>query len=623
MVSVGSALSGSGRVCHDRACFVPFTVRGWAPPAHHDGDGREGEKRGSRCEPGTSIRACRATAMTTTPQRGRHRSVAPAGRLRPGKRRVWVWFAAAAIVVVAAIIGYQVVRSEGQGGSVAAPAPPCGVVRVVTSSTFASVVERVSATMASGVPCLRADVRIADRQAALLEIQAARADVWIADDASLQAEAPQLLADSREAGAGEVLATSPIYMVSDRATAQRINGAGGSWQGLARLVTRPDGVRLTLRDPRQSVDGLIAAGDLGETVWQTDGMNASALSLSKAFSRTRTVVDADIALPAHSGEVGLVPEHALMRRLPGLRNDLVILTGSDQTALLRFAWLPTKRGMADSAVVARLRRLRAALTGPAGVDAVAAAGLRTPRGGPPPGDAAGRLPKVTAPAFQVLAPHHLDHVFATWYPSDRRANILIVVDVSGSMAARPPGARSPLIDVVRDACRTVAALLPDEAELGLWEFGTHLDGKRDYLELLPVAAMSPAHRKATGVAIDRVSVRRTGTGLYDTTLAAFKAMAARPRTGVPNHVLIFTDGRNEADPNSLTVRTLAAQLAELAGRGSPTNLTVLAFGTETDADQVAKAVKPVDGYVEVSRTDQDVAAAFVHLAAGGLHAGGT
>ena len=102
----------------------------------------------------------------------------------------------------------------------------------------------------------------------------------------------------------------------------------------------------------------------------------------EAFSRTRTVVDADIALPEHSGEVGLVPEYALIRRLPELGNDLVILTGRDQTALLRFAWLPTERGMADSAGVERLRRLRAALTGPAGVAAVAAAGLRTPGGVP-------------------------------------------------------------------------------------------------------------------------------------------------------------------------------------------------------------------------------------------------
>jgi hypothetical protein len=562
--------------------------------------------------------------VTTTPQHGRHKLVAPAGRQRPRRRHVPLWFAAIAVIVVAAIVGYQVVRSEGRAGSDAAPPPACGVVRVVTSSTFAPVVKRVSATMASRSPCLRADVTIADRQAAPLEIQIAHADVWIADDASLQAEAPQLLADDgREAGAGEVLATSPIYMVSDRPTAQRISRAGGSWQGLVRLLTRPDGIRLALRDPRQSVDGLIAAGDLGETVWERDGMNASALSLSKAFSRTRTMVDAGIALPEHSGEVGLVPEYALMRRLPELGNDLVIMTGRDQTALLRFAWLPTKTGMGDSEAVMALRRLRAALTGPAGVDAVAAAGLRTPGGAPPPGDAAGRLPTVTAPPFPVLAPHHLDHVFATWYPADRRANILIVIDVSGSMAARPPGARSPLIDVVRDACRTVADLLPNDAELGLWEFGTHLDGTRDYLELLPVAAMSPAHRKAAGLAIDGVSVRQTGTGLYDTTLAAYKTMAATPRTGIPNHVLIFTDGRNEADPNSLTVRTLADQLAKLAGRGSPTNLTVLAFGTETDGDQVAKAIKPVDGLVEVSRTDQDVAAAFVHLAAGGLHAEGS
>src|SRR4249920_4082959 len=143
--------------------------------------------------------------MTTTPQHGRHKLVAPAGRQRPRRRHVRLWFAAIAAIVVAAIVGYQVVRSEGRAGLDATPPPACGVVRVVTSSTFAPVVKRVSATMASRSPCLRADVTIADRQAAPLEIQIAHADVWIADDASLQAEAPQLLADDgRAAGAGEV-----------------------------------------------------------------------------------------------------------------------------------------------------------------------------------------------------------------------------------------------------------------------------------------------------------------------------------------------------------------------------------------------------------------------------------
>ena len=46
---------------------------------------------------------------------------------------------------------------------------------------------------------------------------------------------------------------------------------------------------------------------------------------------------------------------------------------------------------------------------------------------------------MTEPAFPVLAPHHLDHVFATWYPADRRANILTVVDVSGSIGAARQG----------------------------------------------------------------------------------------------------------------------------------------------------------------------------------------
>ena len=108
------------------------------------------------------------------PSRGRARSVAPAGRQRPGKGRVRVWFAATAMAVVAAIV---VVAASGirWTGAGAGEAFCRGAPRQLRGGASGDVLdicaggEARAATLAGRAPCLRADVRIADRQAAPLE----------------------------------------------------------------------------------------------------------------------------------------------------------------------------------------------------------------------------------------------------------------------------------------------------------------------------------------------------------------------------------------------------------------------------------------------------------------------
>ena len=124
---------------------------------------------------------------------------------------------------------------------------------------------------------------------------------------------------------------------------------------------------------------------------------------------------------------------------------------------------------------------------------------------------------------------------------------------------------------------------------------------------------------AAGLAIDRVSVRQTGTGLYDTTLAAYKTMAARFPAAVPNHVLIFTDGRNEADRPTLSLEQLGQRLAAAKDPKRPVELTVVAFGGQPEAEALAKTLEPVDGYLDALRSADEVKAAFIHAAAGGIH----
>jgi hypothetical protein len=273
--------------------------------------------------------------------------------------------------------------------------------------------------------------------------------------------------------------------------------------------------------------------------------------------------------------VGLVPEHALLSAGPAAR-ELTVLAGTDHTALLRYTWLPVAAAATSPSRAAALDRLRQELTGPSAAAYLRTANLRAPDAARAPGGDA--LPAPKAKPFETLGPHHVDHVFATWYADDRRTNLLMAVDVSGSMASR--------IDLVRQGCRSLGTLLPDESRMGLWEFGSELDGDRDHRSLLGMAALNAGHRRALDSAVTRLTARPTGTGLYDTILAAYTSARNSYRPGVPNQVLIFTDGRNEDDTESLSATELRARLKATADPKRPILLSVVTFGSAADAKVV-------------------------------------
>jgi hypothetical protein len=461
-------------------------------------------------------------------------------------------------------------------------------------------------------------VAVADGRAAPEAVERTDADVWISDDSSWTAVADsKLLAAKDVAGSGTVVAESPIYMVTDAATADRIRAAGGSWLALANLLASGSGVSLAVRDPGGSGDGMVGAGGVAEAVWLEKGMDASALALGRALRVTRTVTGRDPALPKRPGEVGLVPEYALLPLLGA--TPPTVLPGSDYAVMLRYTWLPTAAAVKDLTRVAALGRLRDVLTGIPGAAALNDAGLRAPDGdGPPPG-ADVRLPALAHTRMRVLGPHHVDHVLATWYAQDRRTNLLIVIDVSGSMGQPAAGSQVKLIDLVREGCRALGRLLPDDSRVGIWEFGVALDPPRDYRVVLPDAPLAGGHRAAMDAAIGRLAAIRTGTGLYDTILAAYEAGRNAFEPGVSNQVLIFTDGRNEADPQGVTLAQLTAGLQRAKDPARPVQLSVVAFGQRTEAKLLSNAVKPVDGYVADLATADEVTAMFLHTAAGGLH----
>jgi hypothetical protein len=520
-------------------------------------------------------------------------------------------------LLLAGILAVVVDTSSDQSEQVAGSSCT-GPIRVVTASSFAPVMDGIATELDHGANCVRMEVDTADGRAAVQRVTDDDADVWIPDDSSWVGAAGSLqLAQAPSAGAGTVVATSPIYMVTDAGTAAALRKAGGSWSALADLVGA-NRAKLVINGPNDSGDGLIGIGDAAEGVWLAKDMDASALWLDAAKAKTRTVGDNQPALPAKTGEVGLVAEHALLPALAQSKSKLVALPGTDYSSLLRYTWLPTADALSNATRSAALDRIRAKLSDPAVVGKyLKAAHLRLP-GGALPAGVASTLPALTAKPFGVLQTHHIDHVFATWYPEDRRTNLLVVVDVSGSMASKTAGSGATRIDLVRQGSRSLEGLLPDDSRMGLWQFGSKLDGERDWQQLVGIQPLDSRQRGSLGSAIDGLAAQQTGTGLYDTVLAAYTSARDAYRSGVPNQVVVFTDGKNESDDNSMTAGQLAAELKKAADPKRPILLSVVTFGTAADAKVVNDAVAPVQGYVDNLTSASEVAAVFIHVAAGGL-----
>lgn len=193
------------------------------------------------------------------------------------------------------------------------------------------------------------------------------------------------------------------------------------------------------------------------------------------------------------------------------------------------------------------------------------------------------------------------------------------MDVSASMWARPPGADAPLIDVVRRGVGTLADLLPDASRFALWEFGSELDPPRDHRVLLGHGDLAGTRRTEVAAAVSRLTPIDPGTGLHDTVLAAYRSAQEAHREGTSSHVVVFTDGRDEADDLTIGVDGLSRALTEAADPLRPVQLSVVTFGDEAAAAAMTGALEPVGGYVDRVTTAEEVAAAFIHVAAGGLH----
>jgi Ca-activated chloride channel family protein len=202
------------------------------------------------------------------------------------------------------------------------------------------------------------------------------------------------------------------------------------------------------------------------------------------------------------------------------------------------------------------------------------------RPGPLITQANGLLPDQPSVVLTPPSPPVVDAIQRSWGEVRKRARVLLLMDVSGSMGDPAGGGLSKLERAKQAAIDSLRLFEPDD-EVGLWVFTTDLAGGRDYVEVVPISPVGPNLSRLRDEI--RSLVPLNGTPLYTSIGAATDAVRRGFDPDRINGVVVLTDGRNE-DPNNTDLQGLLDQLdSELNVRVFP-----IAYGADADLETLTE-----------------------------------
>jgi hypothetical protein len=391
------------------------------------------------------------------------------------------------------------------------------------------------------------------------------------------------------------VASTPVVLALDKRSATRLGWPRRAldWTGLVAAERPP--LPVVLPDPATSPLGFGALVGIRSMAGDGPGAAATAAAIMRRLA-PRTVAMSGEAPPAPVG--------------PGANESAVVSTeqevlngGPGRVAIYPPAPVPgpdypyavLSRRSAEGAA-AFLRALLAA----EGVSAITRHGLRSATGAPPAGSPApGEVRNASYGPAPLPAAADTVALLNAWGGVHISARLLAVLDISGSMAAQIAGSGETRLSATVKAAQGGVQLLLGTTEIGIWTFSTDLDGDRDYREVVPVGPVGP--RRAEIVRrLGQVRAKPNGrTGLYDTTLAAYRDGARNWTAGRINLVLVLTDGKDD-NASGISREQLLRQLGALQDRRRPLPILFIGVGPEIDPAELNQIAKATGGRVALT-----------------------
>lgn len=549
-----------------------------------------------------------------------------ARRRRPGQRRwprVLAGVVAIALVVAGVAIAYpQLTTPDG-----AATGERCSdtlLLRVAAAPAIATAVGQLADGYQRENPsvdgtCVRLEVRTVpanEAAAAMSADPAAAPDLWI-PDSSLWAQ--RVSSDQVTVESLGPVATSPLVVVAPRDTATALGWPEAEFSWTSLLESQG---AATVADPATTTEGLAtllavraATGDQPEARQQV--VAAMVQVAREAVPDVGAAFSQVVSDPAEAPLFTAGEQQLLTHNREHPDHPVVALYPAEGTLAFDYPALRTATagaaGETDEAVAAFVEELRS----DDATTLLLAAGFRTVDGKASP--AAGVTDGIVASAPTTLPLPESEEVaglLRQWAAVSLEFRMLAVIDVSGSMRERVDGGPRR-IELARDAAKNALGLFPESASIGLWAFSIDQDPPRDYVEIVPMGPLTDqvdgtTRRELLVAASDSLPDRaQGGTGLYDTALAAFRTVRASYEPGKVNSVVLLTDGRNEDDPNSITLENLLATLRAESDPAQPVPIIAIGMSEDADIDALRQIAAATGGEAYLAADPRDIQQVFL------------
>jgi Ca-activated chloride channel family protein len=203
--------------------------------------------------------------------------------------------------------------------------------------------------------------------------------------------------------------------------------------------------------------------------------------------------------------------------------------------------------------------------------------------------------------LQVPAPEVMVGLLDVWAQQRKPANVLLVIDVSGSMGdpAGSEGGETKL-DLAKQAAIDSLEQFKDDDVVGLRMFSTGLGPTRAdyYVDLVPLGRIGD-QREAMRSAISGL-YPTNGTPIYDVTEASMNDMLAAYDPSRINAVVLLTDGKNEDGDSSDDARQREELLRflqdETQGESArPVRLFTIGYGADANLSELQTLAEATNG----------------------------
>ncbi len=444
------------------------------------------------------------------------------------------------------------------------------------------------------------------------------------------------------------IASSPVVLAVRRPVMQAMGWPQKQlgWQEVLGAFSNPDtwnqvghpewaNLRVGITDPTVSTAGIasvLALLDQAGTGTVTDQQLLASIgftqSLGAVAADTTTFFDAQKAAPGPATQAAIGAFPALERDVAGYdagnpAMPMVPVYLPQNPVVADFPYTVLNASWVNAAHRAGATQFLRYLQTTSAQDALRKQGLRAPD----QSTGSASLPieqgfqTTVAPPRKTPGPAALSQIIGQWTALQRRSDVLVVLDTSGSMAEAVPGTKLNRLQLMQQTATTGFGLLTNQTSIGLWDFSMRNGQTTEYRELVPYGPLpepvngQPRQRALTAAT---AALQAGGfTPLYDTIYAAWHDMQGRWQPNGTNAVLLITDGANEF-PGGLNLNQLLDKLAKEGRQDKPVPVISIAVGPEADAAALQQISQATGGRTFVAKDPAGAAQTLVLAFAGRL-----